>query len=100
MGATNGVSEFARREILDMVFASVLPPVNGADYVRAWGEPSTSSRLHRLADEIARHARNGKLKRSADMSGPVMAWEADLKYLYREYYVGKFGFGWPSAGSL
>lgn len=95
VGATNGVSEFARREILDMVFSSVLPPVNGVSYVRGWGEPSTSSRLHRLADEIARHARNGKLKRSADMSGPVMAWEADLKYLYRKYYVDKFGFGWP-----
>ncbi len=95
VGATNGVSEFARREILDMVFSSVLPPVNGVSYVRGWGEPSTSSRLHRLADEIARHARNGKLKRSADMSGPVMAWEADLKYLHRKYYVDKFGFGWP-----
>lgn len=95
VGATNGVSEFARREILDMVFSSVLPPVNGVSYVRGWGEPSTSSRLHRLADEIARHARNGKLKRSADMSGPVMAWEADLKYLYQKYYVDKFRFGWP-----
>lgn len=95
VGATNGVSEFARREILDMIFSSVLPPVNGVSYIRSWGEPSTSSRLHRLADEIARHARNGKLKRSADMSGPVMAWEADLKYLYRKYYVDKFKFGWP-----
>lgn len=58
VGATNGVSEFARREILDMIFSSVLPPVNGVSYIRSWGEPSTSSRLHRLADEIARHARN------------------------------------------
>ena len=98
VGSTNGASEFARRKILDAVFASILPPVNDASYVRDWALPRTASRLKRLANEIAMFARNGKRKRSADMSSAVFDWESDLRYLHRTYYVGKFGFGWPELG--
>ena len=54
------------------------------------------SRLRRLANEIARFARNAKRKRSANMESAIADWEDDLHYLYRQYYVGKFGFGWPT----
>lgn len=95
VGATNGATDFARRRILDAVFACVLPPINDPNYIRDWGKAGSAARLKRLANEIARFAQNGKRKRSADMSSAVADWEADLLYLYREYYVGKFGFGWP-----
>lgn len=95
VGLTNGATPFARRKILDAAFLAVLPPINEPSYVRDWGKEGTAGRLRRLAYEIARFAQNGKRKRSADMSSAVADWEADLRYLYREYYVGKFGFGWP-----
>lgn len=95
VGLTNGATPFTRHKILDAAFLAVLPPINEPSYVRDWGKEGTAGRLRRLAYEIARFAQNGKRKRSADMSSAVADWEADLRYLYREYYVGKFGFGWP-----
>lgn len=95
VGKTKGLADHCRREILDAVFSAVLPPVNSPGYVRNWGLPSTAPRLERLANELARFARNGKRNRTADYSAAVADWEADLKHLHRKYYVGKFHFGWP-----
>jgi hypothetical protein len=96
VGIVQGVSQGIRRQILDAVFMHPLPPVNGPEYCRQWGPPAAAARLERLAKEIARFTQNAKRKRSADMTSAISDWEADLKYLYRQYYVGKFGFGWPS----
>lgn len=98
VGKTKGLADHSRREILDAVFSAVLPPVNSPDYVKKWGLPCTASRLERLANELARFSRNGKRNRTADYSAAVAEWEADLKYLHRKYYVGKFHFGWPQIG--
>lgn len=98
VGKTKGLADHSRREILDAVFSAVLPPVNSPDYVKKWGLPGTAPRLERLANELARFARNGKRNRTADYSAAVADWEADLKHLRRKYYVGKFHFGWPSIG--
>lgn len=95
VGKTKGLADNSRREILNAVFGAVLPPVNSPGYIKKWGLPGTASRLERLANELARFARNGKRNRTADYSAAVADWEADLSYLYRRYYVGKFGFGWP-----
>jgi hypothetical protein len=96
VGMVHGVSQGIRRQILDAVFMHPLPPVNGAEYCRQWGPPAAAGRLERLAKEIARFTQNAKRKRSADMTSAISDWETDLNYLYRQYYVGKFGFGWPS----
>jgi hypothetical protein len=96
VGVVQGVSQGVRRQILDAVFLQSLPPVNGPDYCLGWAGPGAAARLERLASEIARFVRNAKGKRSADMTSAIADWEQDLKYLYREYYVGKFGFGWPN----
>jgi hypothetical protein len=96
VGVVQGVSQGIRRQILDAVFLHPLPPVNGPDYCREWGSPSAPARLQRLANEIARFTRNAKRNRSADMTSAIADWEQDLKYLHREYYVGRFGFGWPT----
>lgn len=96
VGQTKGLADPSRREILDAVFGAVLPPVNSPDYIKKWGLPGTASRLERLANELARFARNGKRNRSADYSAAVADWESDLKHLRRKYYIGKFHFDWPS----
>ncbi len=95
VGSTNGVSAGIRRQILDLCFASALPPINGLSYMRDWGLPGTPLRLRKLAHELASFARNGKRKRSANLEQAVADWEADLGYLYRQYYVRKFRFAWP-----
>lgn len=95
VGATDGLKESARRHILDAVFSNALPPVNGPDYLSDWGPAASPSRLRRLAEEIARFARNAKNKRSANMDVAVSDWEDDLQYLRDRYYRGRFNFGWP-----
>lgn len=96
VGTTQGVGDQMRRQILNVAFASVLPPVNDRQYLREWAGPSSAPRLRRLANEIARFARNAKRKRSANMESAIADWEDDLHYLYGQFYVGKFGFGWPT----
>ena len=96
VGTTQGVGDQIRRQILNAAFATVLPPVNDRHYLREWAGPATAPRLRRLANEIARFARNAKRKRSANMEIAIADWEDDLGYLYRQFYVGKFGFGWPT----
>lgn len=95
VGATDGLKEAARRHILDAVFSNDLPPVNGPDYLSDWGPAGSPPRLRRLAEEIARFARNAKNKRSANMAVAISDWEDDLRYLRDRYYRGRFNFGWP-----
>jgi hypothetical protein len=95
VGIVQGLSQGIRRQILDAVFMHPLPPVNGPEYCRQWGLPAAAGRLERLAKEITRFTQNAKRKRSADMTSAISDWEADLNYLYRQYYVEKFHFGWP-----
>lgn len=96
VGTTQGVGDQVRRQILDAAFATVLPPVNDRQYLSEWAGKGSAARLRRLANEIARFARNAKRKRSANMESAIADWQDDLNYLYRQYYVGKFGFGWPT----
>lgn len=95
VGITNGLSTASRRHILDAVFDSSLPPVNGANYIHDWAQPASAARLRRLAEEIARFVRNAQNKRSANMSSAIADWEEDLRYLHARYYVGRFNFAWP-----
>lgn len=95
VGATNGVTPGIRHQILDLSFGSALPPLNSLGYMQDWGPPASTLRLRKLANELASFARNGKRKRSANLSVAIQDWEADLDYLYRKYYVGKFRFAWP-----
>lgn len=95
VGTTAGVSAGIRHQILDLCFDGPLPPINGLAYMSGWGAPGSTIRLRKLANELASFARNGKRKHSANLSSAVADWEADLNYLYRQYYVGRFRFAWP-----
>jgi hypothetical protein len=84
-----------RRRMLAEIFCGPIPPVFPKDYQKEWGDPGSVARLRKLAESIAAFARNAKRKKSANMQAAVQDWEADLEFLYDEYYCGKFNFGWP-----
>jgi hypothetical protein len=96
VGTTHGRSEPERRWLLDYVFSHTLPPIESPSYMRQWGDPSTARRLHKMADVIASSARNAKHRQSVALSLACEQWEADLSFLRSKYYVGHFGFGWPT----
>jgi hypothetical protein len=92
----SGLSTAPRRLILDDVFAGPLPPIISAEYMGKWGVPATAGRLKQLATEIASFARNANRRRDAAMYAAAADWQSDLEYLRIKYYVGRFGFGWPT----
>jgi len=94
----NGLPERQRRQILDSVFLKPFPFVNDTAYLREWGEPNTSQRLQKLANCIATFARIAKRRRTSDCSESIQDWEADLAYLKRTYYDGRFDFRWSRTG--
>lgn len=60
-----------------------------------WGPPATAKRLKKMANSIAAFTRNAKRRRHDNYKKAIEHWEADLDFLYREYYRGYFDFGWP-----
>ncbi len=91
----SGEANVAHRQIkLARIFEGYLPPINGPDYMRQWGEPGQPVRLRKMAESIAYVIRT-KRHMSADYSVAIEHWEEDLQYLYEQYYVERFGFGWP-----
>lgn len=94
----NRLSEGQRRQILDSVFLEPFPFVNDTAYLREWGEPNTAQRLRKLANCIATFARNAKRRRLSSYRESIQDWEADLAYLKRTYYDGRFDFGWSRTG--
>lgn len=97
VGQTRGESAPVRKIILERVFMGVLPPVFSDQYLAQWSSPGSASRLHKLAESIAAFCRNAKRRDPAKLADAIKSWEEDLKYLYEQYYVGKFGFGWPAS---
>lgn len=90
-----GRREQARREILKNVYESAsLPQVVSKGYMDGWGEPQSALRLHKMADSIAAFCRLAK-KRWDPPDLAIKDWEADLKWLYDTYYIGRYSFFWP-----
>lgn len=95
VGRTDGLSQNYRQKILSEVFRSHLPPVFPKMYIAEWGPPETAKRLQKMAETIAALTRNAR-RRGSLMEAAVNHWEKDLEFLYYEFYVEKFHFGWPS----
>jgi hypothetical protein len=87
--------EATRQAILRRVFRMTVPPFERPTYLREWGEPNTPARLRKMAESIASFARLAKGQSRANKSASVRRWEDDLAMLRDEFYVGRFGFGWP-----
>jgi hypothetical protein len=92
----NGEHSSYRQALLSRIFESALPPVFDRVYMAEWGANSTSIRLHKMAHCLATFARNFKYQDDDRFDEAIRHWEADLEFLHDKYYVGKFGFGWPS----
>ena len=56
----------------------------------------SAQRLRKLAETIAALTRNAKRRRDSIMATAIEHWEQDLEFLYYEFYVEKFYFGWPT----
>lgn len=97
VGNTNREPQRIRERILSELFRGTIPPVFPSAYLDEWGDPLSVCRLRKMAETIAAFARNGKRQRRSRMAAAVRDWEHDLDYLYREYYVEKFHFDWPSS---
>jgi hypothetical protein len=95
VGGTAGKATRMRRLILRRLFEGHLPPVHSPQYMREWGDAGSPYRLHKLAQTIAVLAINEKRRRTANLAIAIQQREADLDFLYDEYYVHKFDFGWP-----
>jgi hypothetical protein len=91
----SGLPEQERRMLLDNIYLDELMPVNSSEYMAEWGRPKTGPRLQKLAEVLAAETRSAK-RRSTDLSTAIEQWEADLEYLRREYYVGRYDFSWPT----
>lgn len=96
VGRTQGEPSPVRHSILDRVFDSALPPVFPKPYMDGWGEKKSAHRLRKMAETMAAFARNAKRKDDDRLDEAIRQWEDDLEYLHDRYYVGRFGFGWPT----
>lgn len=95
-GKTADLSSSMRQGILKRVFEGTIPPAFPKIYLDQWGDPGTAARLRKIAESIAAFARNAKRRSDSRLDQAIIDWEADLEFLYYDFYVGKFGFGWPS----
>lgn len=96
VGRTHGLPASERRRILDYLFRERLPVVVSCAYTKEWSKPETSARLQKLAVTLAALTRNAKRNRDRNYTQAIADWEEDLRYLHSAYYVGRFGFSWPS----
>lgn len=97
VGKEYGIPCGARQELLLRIFFMQLPPVVSPAYVAGWGAPESSMRLRKMAESIAAFARNLKRREKPEFEKAISDWESDLRFLHRQLYFGKFGFGWPDS---
>ena len=95
VGETAKLEALTRHRLLDWAFSNVLPPVISSSYMQGWGPPGTAARLERMANHIANCGKQRR-KFCGGKDASVRHWQADLDYLKQRYYLGKFGFGWPT----
>lgn len=91
----DGLAQNLRQRILAEIFSATLPPVFPDAYFLECGRPESSQRLKKMAETIAALTRNAR-RRGKILDVAIKSWEQDLEFLYYEYYVEKFHFGWPS----
>lgn len=96
VGKEAGLPAVVRQAILSRVFEGKLPRVFEPSYMDEWGVPGSATRLRKMAESLAAFARNFKRQDDDRFDEAIRQWEQDLEFLHDRYYVGKFGFGWPS----
>lgn len=94
----NGEPSSIRKQILKCVLFNDIPKVNSLEYMQEWGVPRTSTRLKKMAESIASFTRNAK-RRTDNYQAAIDDWEADLQFLFENYYHPRLGFCWPSTNN-
>lgn len=87
-----------RKALLSAIFNAKLPRLADQNYMNEWGSPASAARLRKMANSLAAFARNADRKGSS-YAHAAARWRDDLSHLYDTFYVGRFGFGWPSGRS-
>lgn len=95
----NGVGASQRQDLLDSVYLDQLPSLNSKEYMSEWGEPSTDTRLKKIAESIAAFTRNAKRRNPQLMSVAISEWESDLSYMKDKYYTHNVYFVWPDSAT-
>lgn len=95
VGMSSPYTSDQRVRLLNYIFEGILPPVDSLAYYREWGPPKSSSRLRKMADTIASFVKDAKRRRATNMTVAIQHWEADLSYLRKAFYQGRFNFAWP-----
>jgi hypothetical protein len=90
----SNLSPSERRVILTQVFNSKLPTINSTEYMQEWGQPNSKERLKKMADSIAWFCRSQK-KKGNDIA--ASRYEADLKWLRKTFYNGRYNFRWAKS---
>jgi hypothetical protein len=90
-----GANEDSRRDILDFIYTENVLNVTSVEYMQTWGKPDTGKRLLKLARTLAKLVQNEKRKDSNTYMISIAEREADLKYLKKKYYIGRYDFTWP-----
>jgi len=75
-----GLGETRRRDLLEDIYSQPLAILRGHPQEAQWGKPSSSRRLHKLANVIAAFVRNNK-RRQRPPTTAIAEWEADLRFL-------------------
>jgi len=96
VGKNADLPAVVRQSILSRVFEGKLPRVFEPAYMNEWGDPNSARRLRKMAESLAAFARNFKRLDEDKYDEAIRQWEQDLDFLYHRYYVGRFGFGWPT----
>ena len=92
----NGIMDTRKRHaILQTAFQSDLPSVGSPAYMSKWGAPNSSTRLKKIAANLATQVRNAK-RRDAAMDLAIDHWEKDLAWLKQTFYTSRFRFRWPA----
>lgn len=97
VGVTSGLTQAKRRNILHRIFTGhlIFPADFSSTERLEWGQPGSSQRLQKIAQQIAKniHLQGGRLGHD---STAVTQWRSDLDWLKAEYYDGKrLRFRWP-----
>jgi hypothetical protein len=83
-------------QVLVHAFRTRVPNRFGPDYVAFWGPASSSLRLERMANSLARFYRLASGRLYGDFSAACKHWERDLAWLKHKYYAAHQRFAWPS----
>ncbi len=92
-----GLPVHERRRLLEKsAYFGDVPGVFPASYMGEWGRPGSAMRLQKMAGTIANLCKNSKKRRNPAYRRAIEEWEADLSWLKKTFYDGRYIFSWPS----